>query len=71
MTTIQSIYTRQSHVGRRDERMELVKELVTDAMDAPIRKNLSEVEVRCLKMNVEKLEKEVRQLEQSLEEGMC
>ena len=51
--------------------MELVKELVTDAMDAPIRKNLSEVEVRCLKMNVEKLEKEVRQLEQSLEEGMC
>ena len=70
MTTVQSICTKQAHVGKRDERMELMKGMVVDAMEAPMKKNLSDVEVRCLKMDVEKMEKEVKQLEKSLEDGM-
>ena len=50
--------------------MELMKGMVVDAMEAPMKKNLSDVEVRCLKMDVEKMEKEVKQLEKSLKEGM-
>lgn len=70
MTAMQTLCMRQSHVGRQDERMELMKGMVTEAMEAPMKQNAADVKTRCLRSDVENMNKEVQQLTESLEKGV-
>ena len=70
MTAMQTLCTRQSHVGKQDERMELMKGMVAEAMEAPMKQNEADVKTRCLRSDVENMNKEVQQLTESLEKGV-